>query len=390
MITRQMYVTSESVTAGHPDKICDQIADAILDQLLKNDPQARVACEVCATTGMVLVFGEITTEDYCDIPTVVRETIREIGYNDSSLGFSADNCAVLTSIKEQSHDIALGVDHSLESKQGGSDTLGAGDQGMMYGYATDETPNLMPLPIELAHQLTARMAQVRQSGEAKTFCPDGKAMVTVVYEDGKPMRLDTVLVSTQHQEKASQEEVQKEVRDLVLAPILPKNLVDEQTKILINPTGSFVVGGPAGDSGLTGRKIIVDTYGGFVPHGGGSFSGKDSTKVDRSGAYMARYLAKNVVASGLAKQCETSLAYAIGVADPVSFEIDCKGTATVPEEQIRDWLLKNVDMTPSGIIQRFGLRKPIFKQTASNGHFGHEDFPWEKRDLAAGLRQDLS
>lgn len=387
---KKWQLTSESVTEGHPDKVCDQIADAILDELLSQDPHARVACEVCATTGMILVMGEITTKEaYCDIPAVVRRTIAEIGYDRNAIGFNSETCAVLTSINEQSPDIALGVDHAMESKQGASDMLGAGDQGMMFGFACTETDELMPLPIVLAHRLTRRLAAARKSGEARTFCPDGKAMVTISYEDWKPVHIDTVVVSTQHHAEADIEEVRREVRELVLKPVLPAELMDEDTEFLINPTGRFVIGGPMGDSGLTGRKIIVDTYGGCGLHGGGSFSGKDATKVDRSSAYAARYVAKNLVAAGLAERCEVALAYAIGVARPVSVSVRSFGTSVISENELERIVRENFDLRPSAIIEKFGLTRPIFRQTASYGHFGRPDLklPWEETDRAAELRK---
>lgn len=386
---KKWQLTSESVTEGHPDKACDQIADAILDELLRQDPYSRVACEVCATTGMILVMGEISTQKaYCDIPAVVRKTIAEIGYDKNAIGFNSETCAVITSINEQSPDIALGVDRSLESKRGGEDMLGAGDQGMMYGFACTETAELMPLPIVLSHKLTKQLAAMRKSGEAKTFCPDGKAMVTVSYEDWKPVHIDNVVVSTQHLAEADIEEVRREVSELVLKPVLPAELLDDRTEYLINPTGRFVVGGPMGDSGLTGRKIIVDTYGGCGLHGGGSFSGKDATKVDRSSAYAARYVAKNLVAAGLAERCEVAIAYAIGVAQPVSISVRTFGTGKISENEMEKIVREKFDLRPSAIIDNFGLRRPIYRQVAAYGHFGRPELelPWEKTDRAEELK----
>lgn len=382
-ITMRKYFTSESVTEGHPDKMCDQISDSILDAILSEDSNARVACETATTTGLVLVMGEITTDCYVDIPSVVRNTVREIGYTDSACGFDADTCAVLNSIHGQSPDIALGVDFSYEAKEGiESRGTGAGDQGMMFGYACDETPTLMPLPISLAHTLSRKLAKVRKSSELSYLRPDGKSQVTVEYDCDTPVRIDTVVLSTQHDEKVTLEQIRAEIKEKVITPSLPANLLDDKTKYYINPTGRFVVGGPCGDSGLTGRKIIVDTYGGMARHGGGAFSGKDPTKVDRSAAYMARYIAKNIVASGLAKRCEVQLAYAIGVARPVSVRVDTFGTGMVDEGELVKKVYNNFDMRPDAIIEKFGLRRPMYKQTASYGHFGRDDilFPWEKTD----------
>ncbi len=376
------FFTSESVTEGHPDKVCDQISDAVLDAILEQDPQARVACETTATTGMVLVMGEISTSCYADIAQIARNTINEIGYNNPSCGFDGNTCAVLTTIDAQSPDIALGVNKSLESKEDGTEQLGAGDQGMMFGFACDETPELMPLPISLAHKLALQLSKVRKDNTVAYLRPDGKTQVTIEYHDGVPARVDTIVVSTQHNPDVSQEQIREDMKQYVIAPIVPKELMDEETKLFVNPTGSFVVGGPQGDSGLTGRKIIVDTYGGYARHGGGAFSGKDPTKVDRSACYAARYAAKNIVAAGLAKKCEIQLAYAIGVAKPVSVLVETFGTNQVPMETIYRVIEENMDFRPSAIIERFGLRRPIYKQTAAYGHFGRADLdlPWEKVD----------
>ncbi len=388
------YFTSESVTEGHPDKICDQISDAILDAMLCQDPMSRVACETCTTTGMVMVMGEITTHAYVDIPNIVRETIREIGYDRAKYGFDCDTCAVLNSIHEQSPDIAFGVDRCLETKngeQGEEFDNGAGDQGMMFGYACNETPELMPLPISLAHRLAKRLSEVRKEHIVDYLRPDGKTQVTVEYENDIPKRVDTIVISTQHDEEAELETIRKDMIQYVIQPIIPVEYMDEQTKIYVNPTGRFVIGGPKGDSGLTGRKIIVDTYGGYSRHGGGAFSGKDPTKVDRSAAYAARYIAKNIVAAGLAKKCEVQLAYAIGVAKPVSVLIDTFKTAEIDEEKISELISRNIDLRPAAIIQRFDLRRPIYKATAAYGHMGREDIdaPWEKTDLAEILKKSL-
>lgn len=390
------FFTSESVTEGHPDKIADQISDAVLDTILAKDPYARVACETAVTTGLVLVMGEITTSCYVDIPKVVRETIRNIGYDRAKYGFDCDTCAVLTSIDEQSPDIALGVDKALEAKTGEMsdqeiEAIGAGDQGMMFGYATDETPEYMPLPISLAHKLTRKLAEIRKKGLLSYLLPDGKSQVTVEYKDDKPLRVDTVVVSTQHRADVSLEQIRKDVIEQVIKPIIPESLIDENTKYLINPTGRFVVGGPQGDSGLTGRKIIVDTYGGMARHGGGAFSGKDPTKVDRSATYAARYVAKNIVAAGLAKKCEIQLAYAIGVAKPVSILVDTFGTAIVAEEKIVEAVEKVFDLRPAGIIKQLDLRRPIYKQVATYGHFGRTDIdlPWEKLDKVDLLKKEI-
>lgn len=383
--------TSESVTEGHPDKICDQISDAVLDEILRSDPQARVACESICTTGMVLVMGEISTECYVDIPAVVRRTVREIGYDRPEYGFDGNTCAVLTTIDEQSPDIARGVDRSLESRTGAGEENdnGAGDQGMMFGFACDETPEYMPAPIAYAHRLTHRLAEVRKSGLLPWLRPDGKSQVTVEYDaEGAVRRIDAVVVSTQHAEDVDYETLRTGVLEQVIRPVLPEALLDQRTRCFINPTGRFVVGGPVGDSGLTGRKIIVDTYGGYASHGGGSFSGKDPTKVDRSAAYMARYMAKNLVAAGLARRCQIELAYAIGVAHPVSLLVDTQGTGVVPDAELERILRTEFDLRPAAIIRRLDLRRPIYRQTAAYGHFGRTDvaLPWEALDAADTLR----
>lgn len=385
------FFTSESVTEGHPDKICDQISDAVLDAILANDPMARVACETSATTGLVLVMGEISTECYVDIQHIVRETIREIGYDRAKYGFDCDTCAVLTSIHEQSADIALGVDDSVEHRETGveADKFGAGDQGMMFGYATNETEEYMPMAITLAHKLTRKLTEVRKSGLLPYLRPDGKSQVTVEYEDGKVKRIDTIVVSTQHSEQVSTEKLRSDVKKYVIEASLPAGLIDEKTKYYINPTGRFEIGGPHGDSGLTGRKIIVDTYGGSCPHGGGAFSGKDPTKVDRSAAYMARYICKNIVAAGLADECTLEVAYAIGVARPVSLFVNTKGTGKLPDDKIADIIAKEFDMRPASIIKTLDLRRPIYKATAAYGHFGRPGFPWERLDRVADLKKYL-
>lgn len=393
MKKKRTLFTSESVTEGHPDKIADQISDSILDAIVAKDPMARVACETLITTGQVHVAGEITTNCYVDIQKIVRDTIRKIGYTRAKYGFDADTCGISVSIDEQSADIALGVDQALEAKKGEMndeiEAIGAGDQGMMFGYATNETPEYMPLSIALAHKLSRRLAEVRKTGELGYLRPDGKTQVTVEYEDGKPVRIDTIVISTQHNPNVTLDTIQQDLIEKVIKPIVPADLLDDQTKYFINPTGKFVIGGPQGDCGLTGRKIIVDTYGGMARHGGGAFSGKDATKVDRSAAYAARYVAKNVVAAGLADKCEIQLAYAIGVARPVSIMVETFGTAKVDEELIADLINKNFDLRPAGIIKTLDLRRPIYAQTAAYGHFGRTDIdlPWEHTDKAAALRQ---
>ena len=385
------FFTSESVTEGHPDKICDQISDAVLDAILAKDPYARVACETSATTGLVLVMGEITTNCYVDIQSVARNTIRRIGYDRAKYGFDCDTCAVLTAIHEQSADIAMGVDDSVEHRAGGdeADRFGAGDQGMMFGYATNETEEYMPLPITLAHKLTRKLTEVRKSGELDYLRPDGKSQVTVEYENGKVKRIEAVVVSSQHSERVTTEKLRKDIEKHVIRAVLPAELMDKNTKIYINPTGRFEIGGPHGDSGLTGRKIIVDTYGGSCPHGGGAFSGKDPTKVDRSAAYFARYICKNVVAAGLADECTLEVAYAIGVARPVSLFVNTKGTGKLPDEKIADIIAKEFDMRPYSIIKTLDLRRPIYEATAAYGHFGRHEFPWEKLDRVEDLKKYL-
>ena len=384
---RNYLFTSESVTEGHPDKLCDQISDAVLDTILDKDPTARVACEVAAATGIVLVMGEITTSCTVDVQKIVRDTVRRIGYTGASGGFDADSIAVLVSLNGQSPDIALGVDASLEAKSGNSSGNGAGDQGMMFGYATDETEDFMPMPIYLAHKLTKRLADVRRSGLIPYLGPDGKSQVTVEYQDGVPMRVDTVVISAQHAQEAGQDTIREDILRHVVRAVIPVHLLDEGTKYFVNPTGRFVVGGPHGDSGLTGRKIIVDTYGGFARHGGGAFSGKDPTKVDRSAAYAARHIAKNLVAAGIAGRLEVQLAYAIGVANPVSITVDTFGTGKLPDAEILALIQKHFDLRPSAIIERLELRKPIFQQTAAYGHFGRSDLdlPWERLDVVQEL-----
>ena len=387
--------TSESVTEGHPDKMCDQISDAILDELMRQDPMSRVACETAITTGLVLVMGEITTKGYVDIQKVVRETIREIGYDRAKYGFDCDTCGVITALDEQSADIALGVDKALEAKENKMtdeeiDAIGAGDQGMMFGYATNETEEYMPYPISLAHKLTRKLTEVRKNGTLKYLRPDGKSQVTVEYdENGKPSRLDAVVLSTQHDPEVSQEQIHEDIKKYVFDTVLPQDMIDENTKFFVNPTGRFVIGGPHGDSGLTGRKIIVDTYGGYARHGGGAFSGKDCTKVDRSAAYAARYVAKNIVAAGLADKCEIQLSYAIGVAHPTSVMVDTFGTGKLNDEKLVEIIRENFDLRPAGIIKMLDLRRPIYKQTAAYGHFGRNDIdvPWEKTDKVEMLKK---
>lgn len=388
-MNKQLF-TSESVTEGHPDKICDQISDAVLDALLEQDPQARVACETCCTTGLVMVMGEITTSAYVDIQKIVRNTVVEIGYDRAKYGFDGHTCGVLTAINEQSPDIALGVDKALEMKQGATAedlTNGAGDQGMMFGYACDETPELMPLPISLAHKLAKRLAQVRKEGILDYLRPDGKTQVTVEYEDDKPVRVDTIVISTQHADTVTLEQIRRDMKKYVIAPVVDPALLDEKTRYFINPTGRFVIGGPQGDSGLTGRKLIVDTYGGYARHGGGAFSGKDPTKVDRSAAYAARWVAKNIVAAGLARRCEVQLAYAIGVANPVSIRVDSFGTGKYSDEALAKAVETVFDLRPTAIIKQLDLRKPIYRKLASYGHMGREELgvEWEKTNRTQEL-----
>ncbi|MCZ2260719.1 methionine adenosyltransferase [Sporosarcina sp. G11-34] len=398
MMTNRRLFTSESVTEGHPDKMCDQISDAILDAILEEDPNARVACETTITTGLVLVAGEITTSTYVDIPKVVRETVKEIGYTNAKFGFDWETSAVLTAIDEQSADIAAGVDNALEAREGSMsdediESIGAGDQGLMFGYACNETPELMPLPISMSHRLSQRLAKVRKEGILSYLRPDGKTQVTVEYdENNKPKRIDTIVISTQHNPEVTLEEIQRDIKEHVIGPVVPADLIDAETKYFINPTGRFVIGGPQGDAGLTGRKIIVDTYGGYARHGGGAFSGKDPTKVDRSASYAARYVAKNIVAAGLAESCEVQLAYAIGVAQPVSISIDTLGTGTVSEGKLVEVVRELFDLRPAGIIKMLDLRRPIYKQTAAYGHFGRTDIdlPWEQTDKAEELKNLVS
>ena len=395
-VERRLF-TSESVTEGHPDKMCDQISDAILDALMAQDPMSRVACETATTTGMVLVMGEITTNAYVDIQKIVRDTIKEIGYTRGKFGFDAETCGVITAIDEQSADIAMGVDKALEAKEHTMseeeiDAIGAGDQGMMFGYASDETPEYMPYPIALAHKLSRKLTEVRKNGTLPYLRPDGKTQVTVEYdENGVPARLDAVVLSTQHDPEVTQDQIHKDIKKYVFDAIIPEGMVDEKTKFFINPTGRFVIGGPHGDSGLTGRKIIVDTYGGMARHGGGAFSGKDCTKVDRSAAYAARYVAKNIVAAGLAKKCEIQLSYAIGVAHPTSIMVDTFGTGAVEDDKLVEIVRENFDLRPAGIIQMLDLRRPIYKKTAAYGHFGRTDIdlPWEKLDKVEDLKKYL-
>ncbi len=394
----KILFTSESVTEGHPDKICDQISDAILDALMEQDPMSRVACETAITTGLVLVMGEITTKAYVDIQKIVRDTVREIGYTRGKFGFDAENCGVITAIDEQSSDIAMGVDKALEAKENKMseeelDAIGAGDQGMMFGFATNETEEYMPFAIAMAHKLTRQLTKVRKEGTLPYLRPDGKSQVTVEYDnDGKPVRLDAVVLSTQHDPDVTQEQIHEDIKKYVFAPVLPQDMIDDETKFFINPTGRFVIGGPHGDSGLTGRKIIVDTYGGYGRHGGGAFSGKDCTKVDRSAAYAARYVAKNIVAAGLADKCEIQLSYAIGVAYPTSVRVDTFGTGKLEDTKLVEIIRENFDLRPAGIIKMLDLRRPIYKQTAAYGHFGRNDLnlPWEKLDKADTLKKYLA
>ena len=393
----KLLFTSESVTEGHPDKICDQISDAVLDALLAQDPMSRVACETAVTTGLVLVMGEITTKAQIDIQTIVRETIREIGYDRAKYGFDCDTCGVIVALDKQSADIAMGVDKALEAKENHMsdeeiEAIGAGDQGMMFGYATNETPELMPYPISLAHKLARKLTEVRKDGTLPYLRPDGKTQVSVEYdENGKPCRLEAVVLSTQHDENVSQEQIHADIKKYVFDPVLPQDMIDDETKFFINPTGRFVIGGPNGDSGVTGRKIIVDTYGGYARHGGGAFSGKDCTKVDRSAAYAARYVAKNIVAAGLAEKCEIQLSYAIGVARPTSIMVDTFGTGRLADDKLVEIIRENFDLRPAGIIKMLDLRRPIYKQTAAYGHFGRTDIdlPWEKTDKADDLKKYL-
>ena len=390
-MARHYLFTSESVTEGHPDKICDQISDAVLDAILEQDPNGRVACETTVSTGLVHIMGEISTDCYVDIPKIAREVIRDIGYDRAKYGFDCDTCGIITNIDEQSADIALGVDKSLENKEGADSEMsnGAGDQGMMFGYACDETPELMPLPISLAQKLCRRMAEIRKSGELSYMRPDGKSQVTVEYDElGRPVRVDTVVISTQHSPEVSLDQIRKDMIELVAKAVIPADMLDEKTKYYVNPTGRFVIGGPQGDSGLTGRKIIVDTYGGSAPHGGGCFSGKDPTKVDRSAAYAARWVAKNIVAAGLARRCQVQLAYAIGVAQPVSVLVDTFGTGTVGDDKLETAVRKVFDLRPTAIIRDLDLRKPIYRQLAAYGHMGREDLgvAWEKTDRVEALK----
>lgn len=390
-MAKKVFFTSESVTEGHPDKICDQISDAVLDAILVQDPRGRVACETIVTTGQVHIFGEITTTARVDFPKIIRQTIKEIGYDRAKYGFDCETCGILVSMDEQSPDIAMGVDQSLEAKQDAADKydIGAGDQGMMFGYATNETPEFLPLPLAMAHRLSRRLAEVRKNGTLPYLRPDGKTQVTVEYDDGKPVRIEAIVISSQHGEEVSHETIEKDLIENVVRAVIPAEYLDAETKYYINPTGRFVIGGPQGDAGLTGRKIIVDTYGGMARHGGGAFSGKDPTKVDRSAAYAARYVAKNIVAAGIADRCEIQLAYAIGVAQPVSVLVDTFGTGKIPEETIAELIHKNFELRPAGIIDMLDLRRPIYRQTAAYGHFGRTDIdlPWEHTDKAETLRK---
>lgn len=389
--------TSESVTEGHPDKMCDQVSDAVLDAIIEKDPNARVACETAVSTGLVLVTGEISTNTYVDIPKVVRKTVLDIGYYKAEFGFDGETCSVLTSINEQSPDIAQGVDQALEAREGQMtdeeiEAIGAGDQGLMFGFACNETPELMPLPISMSHKLSRQLSEVRNNGTLAYLRPDGKTQVTVEYEGDKPVRIDTIVISTQHDEKVTLDQIKKDLQEHVIKPVVPSDLLDEDTKYFINPTGRFVIGGPKGDAGLTGRKIIVDTYGGYARHGGGAFSGKDPTKVDRSAAYAARYVAKNIVAAGLAEKCEVQLAYAIGVAQPVSINVDTFGTGKVDESRLVELVREHFDLRPAGIIKELDLRRPLYQQTAAYGHFGRVDIdvPWERTDKAETLKKEAS
>lgn len=383
--------TSESVTEGHPDKICDQISDAVLDAILAQDPMARVACETCTTTGMVMVMGEISTTANVNVTDIVREVVNDIGYNSSEMYFDGNSCSVMTAIHQQSPDIAMGVDAALETREIDEENNGAGDQGMMFGYACTETPEMMPMPIALSHRLSRRLSEVRKNGTLPYLRPDGKSQVTVLYEDGKPVGVDTIVISSQHAPEVTHEQIERDIKEYVINSVIPAELMNDATKVFINPTGRFVIGGPAGDSGLTGRKIIVDTYGGYAPHGGGAFSGKDPTKVDRSAAYAARHAAKNIVAAGLAEKCEIQLAYAIGVAKPVSLIVDTKGTGIMPDDRLAEIVSEVFDFRPTAIINRLELRQPIYRKTAAYGHFGRTDveLPWERLDYVDQLKKSI-